>query len=409
MRVRVILLFVSWIICHALNGQHIYNSPYSVYGLGMINENYSSFNRGMGGTGIGLRDASNLNHVNPASYGAISPVSHVFEIGAYVESNRFQTAEDKDSKSNGGLTSLSYWFKFKSWWSSVAGIAPLSTTAYHINTNRALGVGNEANYIYEGKGNISKLYLGNSFAITKNFAVGVNVSYLFGSIKRNETITNATNSSSVTLLDKTFSRGANLDFGAQYSFQLEKRLLTIGVIYDNKLTLKGTSDLLLYDDAGDTLVTKEGEKSRYTMPGYLGGGVALKSRRSIISMDAKLTKWSSASYGNQNAAFKDVMRMSFGYAYTGDYNAVSYAGLIGFRTGIYFQPYPVVIKGESFNTFGGALGVSFPVFDNKSSINFTYTYDQMGTTRNDLVSQHTHKFILDIIIRDLWGVRRKFD
>ena len=87
-----------------LLAQNIYNSPYSIYSFGMVNQKMSTLNRGMGGTGVAVRDGFNLNYQNPASYGSISsPVSSVFEMGFYVEHNNYRTAKLSESKTNGSL------------------------------------------------------------------------------------------------------------------------------------------------------------------------------------------------------------------------------------------------------------------------------------------------------------------
>ena len=76
----------------------------------------------MGGTGIAVRDGFNLNYVNPASYGSIaSPVSSVFEMGFYVEHNDYRTTELSESRTNGSLSNINYWFKFLATWSSTVG------------------------------------------------------------------------------------------------------------------------------------------------------------------------------------------------------------------------------------------------------------------------------------------------
>src|SRR5687768_17785346 len=100
MRYILVGLFVT--ICSSVLSQNIFNSPYSIYGLGIVNKRTSTMNRGMGGTGIAVRDEFNLNYVNPASYGSIvSPINSIYEMGFYVESNRYKTNELTESKTNG--------------------------------------------------------------------------------------------------------------------------------------------------------------------------------------------------------------------------------------------------------------------------------------------------------------------
>src|SRR5678816_2321609 len=95
----------------------------------MINQKMSTLNRGMGGTGIAVRDGFNLNYQNPASYGSIaSPVSSVFEMGFYVEQNNYHTVDLSESRTNGSLSNINYWFKFLPQWSSMVGLTPFSYT-----------------------------------------------------------------------------------------------------------------------------------------------------------------------------------------------------------------------------------------------------------------------------------------
>src|SRR5688500_16958332 len=171
MRYILICSFIS--VQGYVLGQNIFNSPYSIYGLGIMNERLSTLNRGMGGAGIAVRDEFNLNYVNPASYGAIqSPVSSIYEMGFYVENNNYKTNELSESKSNGSLTNINYWFKFKPYWSSMVGLSPFSSVSYKIATTQSLGSGSAVDYFYEGSGALSRFYWGNAFTITKNLSLG---------------------------------------------------------------------------------------------------------------------------------------------------------------------------------------------------------------------------------------------
>ena len=44
------------------------STPYSRYGVGVLNDPSLGFNKGMAGTGIALSDSRRLNFANPASY-----------------------------------------------------------------------------------------------------------------------------------------------------------------------------------------------------------------------------------------------------------------------------------------------------------------------------------------------------
>jgi hypothetical protein len=391
-----------------VQAQNKFNSPYSVYGVGMMLGRTSSLNRSMAGAGIGIQDEFNLNHTNPASYGSITnPISHLYEIGLYVESDRFETSKMTDSKTSGGLTNISYWFKFKPWWSAVAGLSPYSSVSYNISTSRDLGAISDVDYNYSGSGNISSVYLGNAFQLTKNLSLGVTASYLFGSIVKNESINVSTGV--LTLENKIATHKFDLDYGLQYKIKLDKRSLVIGAVANTGLNLEGKQTGALYDENADTLTSTSGENIYYKLPAAAGLGLGLHSKRSIIAADLRYTNWANASFSNQDVTFQDTWKFSAGYVYRGNPNAENYFGLISLRSGFYVQQYQLKLKGTNFPLWGVSMGISMPAFDNKSSINLTYSFYKMGTIDNGLISQKSGKIMLDIVIRDLWGIKRKFD
>jgi hypothetical protein len=111
----------------------------------------------------------------------------------------------------------------------------------------------------------------------------------------------------------------------------------------------------------------------------------------------------------QETTLQDTWKFSVGYMYKGNPDATNYWGSVSLRAGFYTQSYYQVIKENVLPWWGMSLGVSLPVFDNRSSINLTYGLDQMGTLNNDLILQRSQKIMFDVIIRDLWGIKRKFD
>jgi hypothetical protein len=69
----------------------------------------------------------------------------------------------------------------------------------------------------------------------------------------------------------------------------------------------------------------------------------------------------------------------------------------------------VKIENQVLPNYGFTLGIGLPVLDGKSTINLTYGYDRFGTVNESLILQRTQRIMLDIVIRDIWGYRRKFD
>lgn len=392
-------------------GQNIYSSPYSIYGLGIINNRLSTLNRGMGGAGIAVRDAFDLNYLNPASYGAISsPVSSIFEMGFYVEHDNYKTHKLSESKINGSLTNLNYWFKLSPKWSSIVGLSPFSSASYKINATRSLGSINDVDYWYEGSGTISRLYWGNGVNIIKNLSLGFNISYLFGTISRNESVTLLHQAANLVYENKATTSKVHFDAGLQYSILLKKdKSLIIGFIADDRIKFDANEKSYLYNGSSDTLNASTGQKLEYRIPASLGIGLALQSRRSIVAVDLRFQQWSEMDSEDQNAGFSDTWKFAVGYMRKGNPDASSYAGAISLRAGFHLENYYMRIKENTLPWWGLSAGISMPVFDNRSSVNITYSFDQLGTLNDGLILQQSQQIMFDIIIRDLWGIRRKFD
>lgn len=405
-----LLVLLACMIGGAAAAQNVSTSPYSIYGLGLLYDNSSALNRGLGGTGIGVRDSYFPNHANPASYtGIASSITHMYEIGFYVEGNRFSTTSATASQSAGGLTSLNYWFRFSRRWASTFGLTPFSSVSYNVASQQELGTATSADYQYEGSGNISRLYWGNGFAITKRLSVGLNTSFLFGSINKQEMLAANASQNGLLFENKITVRKFNFDAGVQYEVPFNKSKLVVGATVDNGFKAKGTQDYTLVDTSYDTLETNTGAPVYYSYPTSYGVGLSFQSKRSTVAGDLKFSQWSQGNYNDQRVGYRDTWRVSLGYNYLGKETADSYWGYVGLRAGVYYQDYYLMLKNETFGNYGFSLGLVLPVLDNKSSINLNYNYDYLGTRANGLVVQQSQRISLELIVRDLWGVRRKFD
>ncbi|HPH45718.1 MAG TPA: hypothetical protein PKU83_01850 [Chryseolinea sp.] len=402
-----IVYFLTQISLHA---QNTFSSPYSVYGIGMLHYRTSSLSRSIGGTGIAVQDEYSINPINPASYSSIkSPITHIHEIGLYIESNRYTSQSTIESKTSGGITNLNYWFKFAKWWSATAGLTPYSSVSYKIKTQRELATTSLVNYTYEGSGNINQLYLGNAFNVVKNLSVGVHAAYFFGNILKTESLDLYDGESYLTYENKIVARTFHFDFGLQYKINFKNKSLVIGIIADDGLTLTAKQQNALYDHNADTLSSGVGKTLKYKLPKYAGVGLSLNSKRYTIAADLKFEDWSNASYAKEEVVLQDTWKFSAGYIYKGNPEAENYFGLVSLRTGFNVQQYPLKLKGKSSLMWGWSAGVSLPMFDGKSALNLTYSMDQFGTVEDKLVLQRSQKFILDLVIRDLWGNKRRAD
>jgi hypothetical protein len=411
MKKRIAFIGLIIILSKSVVAQNTSSSPYSVFGPGILNQKSSALNRSLAGTGIGISNGYSINITNPASYVWIgSPFTQIFELGLNVESNSYSTSSFASSNTTGGLTGMSYWFRVKPWWASTLGLSPFSTVSYNIASSKTLAATGKTEYVYGGTGNTSQIYFGNSFKLSKNLSVGFNAGYIFGSINRTESISATEYTDGLTLNNKIFTNTLTLDYGLQYIFHFKnKNTLTLGATYDHSLKLNGRSELNLVNSAADTIASESGKKISYTIPAKYGGGISYRMKQSLFAADVRFQEWSKGNFQQNNNTLQDSWRYSLGYSYSGKEAPENYLQSVSLNAGLYYQKYFVIMNNRALPNYGFSVGVGLPVLDGKSTINLTYGYDLFGTQQDQLILQKAQRIMLEVVIRDIWGYRRKID
>jgi hypothetical protein len=400
------------LLCLSISGaaQSVSYSPYSVYGVGSIRERTSSYNRSLGGSGAALRDPGSLNLLNPASYTAITMGTQLTEIGMLMERDQIQTTEDAHQSSTGGLSQINMWFRMRPRWASVIGLSPYSSVNYSIRSTKVLGDNAEAPVIYKGTGGLTQVYFGNGFQLTKNFSLGFNATYIFGYMTKREEV-DVDLYSTMRLENNIYVKRPMLDVGMQYQWPIgnEGRSISVGATYGTSLRLSTSSDrLVTYTATGDTLFYEEGISSYYKLPQTISAGLSYQTPTSSIAVDARYKTWSTAKL-EEDLTLTNTLRLSAGYEYRGKRNPVKYVDLIAWRAGVYAQNNYFILKDTPFQEWGFVAGLGFPIAGNRALLNLTYNFNKTGTTDSKLIEHRAHIIGFDLVIRDLWGIRRRVD
>ena len=389
--------------------QDISGSVYSIYGIGDLKSRGSALNRAMGGTGIGVRDNFNLNTLNPASYTSIStPVSKLFEFGGYFENNSFSNSSTSTQYKAGTISSLNYWFRFSPKFAGIAGMAPLSSSSYNVSSNQAISAGASLLPVnYAGTGGFNQFYLGNTYQVFKNLSIGANASLILGSLNQIATTSANIYSGSLQSNTKFFAQGGNFDFGIQYFFKVKESQFTLGSTYRTTSTLNGHKQTILTTSSGSTLQTDKVTTS-YTLPHQYGAGISYVHKRITLAADVTFQEWKKAKL-ESGIITQNTTRYSIGGELKGHLETTNYLQAISWRAGFHTEDYYVVIRSASLTSWGYNIGAGLPLNGNFATVNLNYFYTKFGSTQNGLVNQQSTKFSVDVIIRDIWGIKRKFD
>ena len=390
--------------------QSIAGSAYTVFGIGDLLPRQSAVNKGLGGSGIGLRSDFFINLQNPASYTAISsPVTQLFEMGALVEFDRFRTTSSEESSASGGIGNINLWFRLSSKWATTVGFAPYSKVDYDITAQRNLGaLTNQSIINYQGSGGFNQVYLGNAFQVTKNWSVGVNSALIFGSILKTELIESLELANNFWVENQLYMNKLYFDFGTQYSIFLAKSTLTLGATFAYESEFSVTNETTLFESRLNTISGETTTEDNYLLPLSAGFGMSFNTSRSTISADVKYQNWSSASFSDDHG-FRDTFHYALGYEYKTNFNSDHNFNLVNLRSGVFYKDNYLDLSNGTFSEWGFNIGVGIPVQGNKTSINLNYTYHQRGTTENGLIEETASQINFDVVIRDVWFIRRKFD
>ena len=393
-----------------LQAQSINGSVYSYYGIGNLQGRSSAYTRALGYSGVAVRDDYNINAMNPASYNSIGrPFTTLFEIGANYESTFHETTFSSSTSKSGGLNGINFLLKLSRKLGVLAGASPLSNISYSASSTTQFGaLTSPTKVLYEGSGGINQFYLGASYELFKNFSVGANLSYYLGTIKKIATFSPTQVSDVLIVTNRTTAHNLGGDYGAQYSIAVKKIKIALGANYDPGAHLSGFQQSSVVNLNLDTLKKTDKIDTRYHLPPTYGGGLSLSTRRSTFVADLHFIEWQKAVMNDVGVKYQNSLKYSFGYELRGDLSALKYLNSISFRGGFFVQDYPVVVS-TAFKAWGYTLGISLPMENYRASVNINYSFTQLGTTKGGLVREQSGKLVLDFIIRDIWGIKRKFD
>lgn len=412
------------------------SSPYSRYGFGDYIQPTLPQNIGMGGISTAtssLTSYSTINVLNPAAYSKI----HLTVIDAGLYTNSLTLRNDTSAKQRNGNTRLSHIaFAFPVSQSSAIsfGLLPYSELGYKYKISRPnLGSGlpvdtNTVNYIYSGDGGLSKAYVGYGFSIGKHLSLGANASYIFGSLKEDQSteIPNAVGFLNSRTEQNNKVGGFNFDYGAQYSidFSTSKHLvLGYSASIGNKINVQNSYIVSQYyisngseGVATDSLVNNNNPKAKLQLPAINHFGIVFQKDLSfLVGVDYSIGKWSDLSIAGTNAGLQDSKMLNVGGQWTPNVNALNnYLALIDYRLGFIYEDTYLNLNNTSIKRQAVTFGLGIPLPHDRASsafykVNFSAEIGKRGTVDNGLIKENYVNFHIALTLNDQWFRRFKFD
>ncbi|MEO5684840.1 MAG: hypothetical protein ABIQ88_19515 [Chitinophagaceae bacterium] len=390
------------------------NSPYSILGIGDIETNYYNRTSCMANTGLAYRSEKYLVNNNPASYTALQQQFFSFELSGRGQFINYTGSPLNGTSASGkdfAIKRLSIATKINTWWGSSAGILPYSTANYEFNAVKNIqGTSATVPVTYDGIGGVNQVYWGNAFQLFKHLSVGVNVSYLFGSLTQTETLATEGLQTTLTTARQVFLKNFNFTYGAQYYLPVSKRWdVNIGGTYSPGSKLAADATVVVTDNSTQVSSSTDNTMAAgFKLPNASGIGFSItKDKKYTLNADYKYQAWTATNYTGLNYSLKNSNRASLGFEVS---NKKSYFNNVLFeknyiQAGVYYGSSYLDIKGQQLQERGFTLG--YGVNSKRNLLGFCIGLDagQRGTRQAGLIKENYINFTFTVSYRDFWRTK----
>lgn len=413
---QMLLLLLLMMFSGVAVAQNNTNSPYTRYGYGQLSEQGSGNSRAMGGIAYGLRDKSQVNFANPASYTAVDSVTFIFDGGVSLQNTNLSNGVLKKNAKNSSFDYITMQFRASKWAAISVGLLPYSNVGYGMGEYRD-DVENTADasvVSYSGEGGLHQLYLGAGFKIFKNLSVGANISYLWGDITRSSSLSFPSSSANypIYITSEVSTKSYKLDFGAQYTHQFgKKHVATFGAVFSPGHDLNNDASETRQVGSSSTGITTSTKDTIVTcgIPMSFGAGVTyVYDNRLTVGADVMFQKWNNVSYMNNEDAFCDRGRVSVGAEYIPNLMGRSYLAHVKYRLGAYYsKPYYKIEGVRAVKEYGLTAGFGLPIPRTNSLLSLSAQYVHTKGAETSFLDEKTLRICVGVTFNERWFFKRK--
>ena len=368
------------------------NSPYTRYGFGQLSGMEAGVNKGLGGTGIGLRNNSQINLLNPASYAAVDTLTFLLDVGVSLHNANFAEGAVKMNARNTTFDYLAMQFRLKPRLGMTIAMMPFSNIGYNFSNSAVIDSyqdpttgeiikseeGEEITVTnrYYGDGGLRQVTAGLGWSPFRGFSVGGNFSYIYGEVYHYAY--NQYSETSISTRTKQYIADISTykaDFGAQYQAAFGKNRITLGATYqlghviDNDIYVIDMTSTGTSVTSSDTLRT-----SPMSIPSGYGAGLS-------YTFDGRLTfaaDYSVQQYGVTNFfGYKgaDRHRGSIGFEYIPELVTRKLFRRARYRAGLHYATAHYYVGDQKGPTeYGATVGIGLPImngWNGKSIVNIS--------------------------------------
>lgn len=417
---KTILYIVFLLFSISVSGQNNLGTPYSIFGIGLVPENYGPY-AAMGGVSAAMRDNNNINFLNPASYTAMDSNRFYFQFGvtgAYVD---ISTNKEHSSYQIGQNAALNMGFRlFKNVYTTF-GLKERSDIGYDmVYVNDIIGGSNNSYYNQhiQGQGGLNDAYIGLAYQF-KNLSIGVNTSYVFGKIEKQQTLAAMiANSYYIKSSSKVSVSDVIFDIGLQYQMKLsQSSKLTLGTTFNLGSGLNAKRTFTAYkintgSGASESLDDEELRKGNLSYPFKINSGFNYDYKdKWNLAGDYTFQKFSAYKEFGEDQKFHDYHKGALGVSLLPARFGRYWWQRNKYMIGTYFNRSHIELNNMSVNTYGFTLGAQLPFYIRNGELTLGIAADLgiRGTKQNGLIQEKYAKLRINIGFKEGWFMKRKID
>ncbi|MBQ7414333.1 MAG: hypothetical protein IJV09_02760 [Prevotella sp.] len=403
-------------------------SPYSQYGLGILSDQSQGFNRGMSGLFQGFRSGNQVNMQNPASYSAVDSLSMIFDVGVSGQITNFKEGGAKVNAKTANFEYVTALFRIFPKFGASIGLVPYTNVGYSYSTTQQIGSSSTTSTMqFSGEGGLRQAYLGLGYEFFKGFSLGANISYFWGSYKKDITVLSSDDA--VKTLSKTYDADVSsykLDLGVQYRHSLTKTdELTFGATFGLGHKLGSDPSLTVMTLDGQTGVMSASVDTVHnglSIPMTIGAGIAYSRNKSLIfGVDYQLMRWGAESFPvvNENTNnyelvnnyYKDRHKVTVGAEWLPNRMSRRFLNRVQYRIGAsYATPYYKINGQDGPKELTVSAGFGIPLvnsWNNRSVLNISFQWANLSA--KNLVTENSFRVTIGLTFNERWFAKWKVD
>jgi len=404
---RKVLLFSIFGCSVSVSMSQSVSSPYSLVGLGDVEQRNVSKYAGMASVSIAQRSGNYINTFNPASLTALPKHFVLFEVagkGRYSSFNAPGVDTATGTSKDFTFKRLSFAYKVSEKSAISFGLQPYSSVNYNFYSVKQIGTQTDA-YLrsVEGSGGLNQAYISAATQLGKRFSVGVTMNYLFGSLNQKINYYNPSLAMDVTKEYNTYLRNFNFLGGIQYESKPGKKVQhRLGATLGTPVNLLTENSYKILEGSTDVTAEIITSNTFYKIPLKAAFGYSATFNNAFtIAADYSFQNWKSQTVAIDKTVLGPSQRIALGveYANMKTMNGFQYEQYF-LQGGLFYENTYWKVAGKPVTDIGGTFGagINFGRFN----LYGAYEMGKRGSTDSKQIAEKYSQFTLGLTLKDIW-------